>query len=217
MSIHKTYAVFGLGKYGSAVAKELAESGADVIAVDIDDKIVEEVSVNIPHCKCADITDKEVIARLGISNIDTVIIAMAMSFEASVMAAMHCKDAGVGQIVVKCANHLHKKILERVGADMVVLPEEESGIRLAKNLLSDRFLDVADLSENISIVEIDVKKEWFDKSLMELNLRQKYGINIIAIEENDNISISFPPETKLKDGMKLVIITEKEALRKLCK
>ncbi|MBO5370229.1 MAG: TrkA family potassium uptake protein [Clostridia bacterium] len=109
MSIHKSYAVFGLGRYGRAVATELAMSGAEVMAVDVDEKITEEVIADIPVCKCADVTDKEVISRLGISNFDTVIIAMAMRFEVSVMATMLCKEAGVETVIVKCANEVHKK------------------------------------------------------------------------------------------------------------
>lgn len=215
MSIHKSYAVFGLGRYGRAVATELAMSGAEVMAVDVDEKITEEVIADIPVCKCADVTDKEVISRLGISNFDTVIIAMAMRFEVSVMATMLCKEAGVETVIVKCANEVHKKILERVGADRVVLPEVESGQRLARNLLCDGFIDVVDLSDNISIVEMDVKKEWTGKNLIELDLRKKYGINIIAIKDNENISITFSPETKLSDGMKLVVIAENKTLNKV--
>ena len=102
--INKTYAVFGLGKYGRAVAGELSRSGADVIAVDMDEAIVEDAIEEIPICKCADVTDPEVIKQLGIADVDVVIIAMATRFESSVMATMLCKDIGVKRIIIKCDN-----------------------------------------------------------------------------------------------------------------
>ena len=136
MKTNKTYAVFGLGRYGTAVARELVANGREVIAVDTDQKIVNDAATYLPVCKCADVTDAEVISRLGIGNIDTVIVCMAGNLEASVMAVTLCKEAGVKNVIAKCANEMHQKILLRVGADQVVFPENESGIRLAKNLFN---------------------------------------------------------------------------------
>ncbi|MBQ7980882.1 MAG: TrkA family potassium uptake protein [Oscillospiraceae bacterium] len=132
--MNKTYAVFGLGRYGQAVAKELINHGAEVIAVDIDEEIVNDAVSEIPFCKCADVTDIEVIKQLGIANVDVVIIAMADSLEASVMATMLCKEVGVEKVIVKCGNDMNCRILEKIGADKVVFPEMESGVRLAKIL-----------------------------------------------------------------------------------
>ena len=131
MKAQKTYAVFGLGRYGATVAKELVENGMEVIAVDSNQKIVDEVAAYLPVCKCANVADAEVIARLGIGNIDTVIICMASNLESSVMAVTLCKEAGVKTVIAKCGNEMHRKILLRVGADQVVFPEKESGARLA--------------------------------------------------------------------------------------
>ena len=183
MKINKTYAIFGLGGYGRAVAKELVNNGAEVLAVDMNDELVNGAVGELPYCKCADITDAEVIKRLGIANVDTVIIAMAQNLEASVMATMLCKEVGVETVIAKCANEMNKKILEKVGADKVVFPESESGIRLAKNLLSSGFVDLIELSENASMIELDVRPEWEGKSLLELNLRKKYAMNIVAIND----------------------------------
>ena len=173
MKAKKTYAVFGLGRYGTAVARELVENGMEVVAVDTEQKIVNDAAAYLPVCKCADVTDSEVISRLGISNIDTVIVCMANNLEATVMAVTLCKEAGVKNVIAKCANEMQQKILLRVGADKVVFPENESGIRLAKNLLSSGFIDMISLSKDVSIVEIDVKDEWCGKNLIELNLRKK--------------------------------------------
>ena len=142
----KTYAVFGLGRYGIAVARELVENGMEVIAVDIDERIVNAAADELPICKCADITNMDVIRQLGISNVDVVVIAMANNLEASVMAVTLCKEIGVELVIAKCGNEMHQKILIRVGADKVVFPENESGIRLAKNLLSSGFLDIIELA-----------------------------------------------------------------------
>lgn len=215
MGINKTYAVFGLGRYGRAVAKELVNSGAEVMAVDMDDVLVNEAVSDLPYCKCADITDAEVIKRLGIANVDTVIIAMAKNLEASVMATMLCKEVGVETVIAKCANEMNKKILEKVGADKVVFPESESGIRLAKNLLSSGFVDLIELSDDASMIELEVRPEWEGKSLLELNLRKKYAMNIVAINENNKVSIEINPEQELTSSMKLVVIANKSKLSKL--
>ncbi len=215
MSINKTYAVFGLGRYGLAVAKELVDSGAEVLAVDIDEGIVNLAAAHIPVCRCADVTDPEVLSRLGIGNIDTVIIAMAENLEASVLATMLCKEAGVKTVIAKSANETHKKILSRVGADKVVFPENESGTRLAKNLLSSGFVDMIELSKNVSMIELDVKDEWVGKNLLELNLRKKYSINIVAIRSSDSVRIEINPETPLRADEKLIVIANTSKLSKL--
>ncbi len=215
MSAAKTYAVFGLGQYGSAVAKELANSGADVLAVDNDQAIVNSAIAEIPFCKCADVTDAEVIKQLGIANMDVVIIAMANNLEASVMAVMLCKEVGVKTVIVKCANEMHRKILSKIGADKVVFPESESGNRLAKNLLSSGFVDVIELSENMSLIDLDVKPEWVGKSLMELNLRKKYSLNVVALRTEGNVEINIDPTMKLTEKMQLIVIVNSSNLAKL--
>ena len=215
MKAKKTYAVFGLGRYGIAVAKELVENGREVIAVDNDEKIVNDVVAYLPVCKCADVTDAEVISRLGIGNIDTVIVCMANNLEASVMAITLCKEAGVKTVIAKCANEMQQKILLRVGADQVVFPENESGIRLAKNLLSSGFIDMISLSKDVSMVEIDIKDEWCGKNLIELNLRKKYGFNIVAIKRGDKVNVNINPEQVLDAESSLIVIANTSKLAKL--
>lgn len=215
MSIHQTYAVFGLGRYGRAVAKELVESGAEVLAIDIHEDIVNEVSSEIPLCKCADITEPEVVKQLGISNIDVVIIATASNLGASVMATMLCKEAGVKTVIAKCSDEMHKKILSRVGADKVVFPEKESGVRLAKNLLSSGFVDIIELSKDVSMIELNVKPEWVGKTLVELNLRKKYSINVVAIKQDSDVKIDIDPHTVLTEAMELIVVANVSKLSKL--
>ena len=215
MSINKTYAVFGLGRYGSAVARELVDNGAEVIAVDLDESVVNAAAKDIPICKCADVTDSEVIQQLGISNVDVVIIAMASNLEASVMAVTLCKENGVKTVIAKCGNKMHQKILTRIGADKVVFPENESGIRLAKNLLSSGFVDVISLSEHVSMIELDIKPEWVGKNLIELNLRKKYSINVVALRRGEMVTVDINPEEKLDAESALIVIANTAKLAKL--
>ena len=215
MQKKKTYAVFGLGRYGTAVARELVENGMEVIAVDSDQETVNDAATFLPICKCADITDIEVIKRLGISEIDTVIVSMAGNLESSVMAVTLCKEVGVKTVIAKCANEMHQKILLRVGADEVVFPENESGIRLAKNLLSSGFIDMLSLSDDVSIVEIDVKDEWVGKNLVELNLRKKYGFNIVAVRTGEKVNVNIDPMAALKTDATLIVIANTAKLSKI--
>ncbi|MBR3875824.1 MAG: TrkA family potassium uptake protein [Clostridia bacterium] len=215
MKTNKTYAVFGLGRYGTAVARELAASGAELIAVDIDEAKVNAATAVIPVCKCADITDPDVIKQLGIGSIDVVIIAMADNLEACVMAVTLCKEAGVKTVIAKCGSEMHQKILTRVGADMVVFPEEESGVRLAKNLLSSGFVDMLTLSKDFSMIELGVKPEWVGKNLMELNLRKKYAINVVAIKRAEKLNVNINPEEKLTADSSLIVIANPAKLVKL--
>ena len=215
MNINKTYAVLGLGRYGKAVAEELIRNGAEVLAVDIDQSNVNNAIETIPVCKCADITEPEAIKRLGIANIDVVIVAMANNLEASVMAVTLCKEVGVPTVIVKCGNEMHQKILRRVGADRVIFPEKESGIRLAKNLLTSGFSEMIELSDEVSMVEIDVRDEWVSKTLIELSLRKKYSVNVVAIRNGDKISTTVDPALPLEKGMQLIVIANTSKLQKL--
>ena len=217
MGIHQSYAVFGLGRYGIAVARELVEGGAEVLAVDRDEEIVNSASAFIPICKCADVTDAEALRQLGIANIDVVILSMASSLEASVMAVMLCKELGVKTVIAKGASEMNCRILRRVGADKVVFPENESGVRLARSLLSAGFTDIIELSRDVSMLELEVRPEWVGKTLMELSLRKKYSINIIAAVKNSQISVNIDPEKPLEAGMKLIVIANVEKLKRLQK
>ena len=215
MSVRKNYAVLGLGRYGRAVAEELINNGADVLAVDIDQNNVNSAIETIPVCKCADVTEPEVIKRLGISNVDVVIVAIANNLEASVMAVALCKEAGVKNVIVKCGNEIHQRILSRVGADKVIFPEKESGIRLARNLLTSGFSEMIELSDDVSMVEIGVKDEWVGKSLIELSLRKKYSINVVAFRMGDKIITTVDPAVPLKKEMELIVIANTSALKKI--
>ena len=165
--------------------------------------------------KCADITDPEVIERLGIGSIDTVIVCMADNLEGSVMAVTLCKEAGVKTVIAKCASEMHQKILLRVGADQAIFPEKEAGTRLAKNLLSSGLIDMISLSKDVGMVEIDVKEEWIGKNLIELNLRKKHGLNVVALKKNGKVNVGIDPELPLDAETSLIVIAHNSKLSKL--
>lgn len=215
MGINKTYAVFGLGRYGRAVAEELVKSGAEVLAVDVDQNNVNSAIETLPVCKCADITEPETIKRLDIANVDVVIVAMASNLEASVLAVALCKEVGVKTVIAKCATEMHQKILKSVGADQVTFPEKESGTRLAKNLITSGFSEMMELSNEVSMVELDVKDEWVGKTLMELSLRKKYSINVVAVKNGERIITDIDPAQPLEKGMELIVIANVAKLKKL--
>lgn len=211
----KSYAVFGLGRYGTTVVKELIKNGADVLAVDMDESVIENAKNTIPICKCADVTNIDVLTQLGVANIDTVIVAMANHLEESVMAVMLCKELGVPNVVVKAATEFNKKILLKVGADRVVIPEYESGVRLAKEVLHSGFVDVVDLSSKISIIELEVKDEWVGKNLIELDLRKKYSLNVVAIRANGEVTVAVDPNMPLSREMLLLVIADVSNIKKI--
>ena len=215
MSKKKSFAIFGLGRYGRAIAEELVAHGADVIAIDKDENIVEEASLGLPVCKCADITDSAVIEQLGIANMDVVVIAIASSLDASIMATLLCKEAGVPMVIAKCGSFMHQKILQKIGADKIVFPEAESGARLAKNLLTSNFVDMMELSDKVSIAELEVKKEWLGKNLAELHLRSDYSLNVVAIKKDDNVETEIDPLLPLTKDMKLIVVIKTSKLSSL--
>ena len=180
-----------------------------------DEDLINDMVGEFPICKCADITDMDVIEQLGISNVDVVIVAVASSLETSVMATTLCKEVGVKTVITKCANETQCRILSKVGADKVVLPEYEAGTRLAKNLLSSGFVDILELTNNVSLVEIEVKPEWIGKNLIELNLRKKYSINVIAVQQDNDVTTEIDPNRPLEASTKLIVVANRSKLEKM--
>ena len=211
----KSYAVFGLGRYGLAVAEELVRAGADVLAVDRDEAAVAAAADRLPVCKCANATDRDVMAALGVRNVDVAVVAMAGRLEDSILVTMLLKEAGVPFVIAKCAGDLHGEILRRVGADKVVFPERDSGVRLAKNLLSAGFVDMIELSGEAVVVEIAVDPRWEGKTLRELELRRRHGLNVVAIRRGERVDVAVDPEEKLTGALRLVVIASPAALKKL--
>lgn len=211
----KSFAVFGLGKFGSSVVTELANTGADVLAIDIDKERVHALA-DIATCAVAvDICDTEAMESLGISNMDAVVVAITGSLDISILATIFAREAGVPYIIAKSRDATHTKILQKVGADKIVRPELEAGVRIARHLATGNILDFVELSDTIEMIEINIRNEWIGHTLRELNLREREHINVIALRKNEELIITPPPDNALEEGLSMLVIVEKKYLHKL--
>lgn len=211
----KSYAVLGLGKFGRSVVEELSRADVDILAVDIDEDKVHKISEFVTYAIKADVRDAETISSLGLSNMDAVVIAMTSDLDASVMGTILAKEAGVPFVIAKAQDEIHTKILLKVGADKVIVPEKASGIRIARNLISGNFIDIIELSNKVRMVEIPIKKEWIGRSLKELNLRQKKNINVIGIRRDNEVEVNLDPNIPLAENISLLVIVDKYDISKL--
>lgn len=197
----KQFIVVGLGRFGISVAETLSSMGHDVLAIDKSAEAVQDVAEKVTHAVQMDATDEYALKSLGVRNFDVAVITIGSDIQASIMVTLLLKEAGVKYIICKGQSELHRKVLLKIGADRVVLPEKEMGIRVAHNLVSSNLLDLIELSENYQIIEMNAPKEWVGKSLGELDIRDDFGISILAIrDKNNEINISpkagviIPPE-----------------------
>lgn len=187
----KSYVVIGLGRFGSEVARQLHSLGCEVLAMDLRSDLVQQVSSDVTHAVVADGQDKEVLRALGIREFDCAIIAIGDDLASSVLTTMNLKELGVPKVICKAHDETHRRVLEKLGADRVVIPEKENAARLAKSLSAPNVLDYIELSEGFGIVEVPAPESWLGKTLKELDVRAKLGINIIAIKHAGKIS-TFP-------------------------
>lgn len=211
----KSFAVLGLGKFGTSVARELVDAGADVLAVDIDKERLQAVADDVTFAVATDIEDADAMEALGLSNMDGVVVAVTGNLNVSILATLYAKEAGVPYVVAKAKDETHSRILKKLGADMTVIPEKESGIRIARHMATGNILNFVELSENIRMVEIEMRDEWIGHSLRELNLRGNKRINVIAIREGDEFLVSPDPDESLKEGSSMLITVDKEQLKRL--
>lgn len=211
----KSYAVIGLGQFGMSVAETLAESDCDVLAIDAREENIQEIADKVTYAVRADVREPEVLRTLGVQNVDVAVIAVAENMEASIMATMQAKELGVPYVLAKAMNALHGKILEKIGADRVIYPEQSMGLRVARNLMSGGFLDVFELSTEFSMAEFPVPTEWIGKSLKELQLRESHDINIIAIKVGDDVEINLDPVKPLEADWHLMAIGKNKVLERL--
>lgn len=211
----KEFVVFGLGKFGSSVAKALADNGCQVMAVDSEQSKVEEIADHVTYAVCTDVTDAEAIRSLGISNFDGAIVAIGENLEASVLVTIIVKEVGIPYVLAKAQTNLQAKVLKKVGADKIVFPEQESGIRIAHNLVGGNLFDAIELSAKYSMVDLDVAPDWVGKSLRELNLRATKKINVIGIKRGDEFEITPDPDAPLQADDILLVIGKNQTLTKL--
>ncbi len=213
----KSYAVLGLGKFGHSVAMELSNAGAEVLAIDVDDEKVHEIAPYVTRAMQVDVCDTETMKMLGLSNMDGVIVAITGNLNASIMATILCKEMGVPYVLSKTGEEIHGTILKKVGADRVIVPEKESGIRVARSLMVGNIKEFIELSDTIRMIEMSVKPEWVGKSLRQLDLRKKYNINVVGIRENNEIKMNMDPDRAFEDDQSVIIILDKNDIPHLIK
>lgn len=210
----KQYAVLGLGKFGYSVAITLENLGYDVIVVDNNAEKIHNISNSVSYAEKADIGEAHVIKTLGGRNLDGAIIGVSENMEASIMATIVAKELGIPHVIAKAQNELHGKILKKVGADEIIFPEKEMGSRIAKGLVSAHFADLIELSADYSLVEIEVPEKWKGKSLLELNVRQRYNINVIGLRQGDEVEVSLNPNDPLPSHGLIIVVGSNKALQK---
>ncbi|MGO1469210.1 MAG: potassium channel family protein [Tissierella sp.] len=211
----KSFAVIGLGRFGTAVSKVLSELGNEVLAIDKDPEVIREVSSIVTYAVEADVMDETVLRDLGIGNIDAVVVSIGSDLQASIMATLVAKELGVKRIVAKAQTELHGKVLKKIGADRLIFPERDMGSRVAHNLTSRNILDYIEISPEFSILEIEALKTWVGKDLKGLRLRNKYGVNVIAIKRGEKVNVSPSSEDEIKTGDIVIIIGSTEDVKKI--
>ena len=208
----KSYVVVGLGRFGAEVARQLHELGCEVLAMDLRDDLVQDVANNVTHAVVSDGQDKEVLKALGVRDFDCAVIAIGDNLAASVLVTMNMKELGIRHIVCKAHDDTHRRVLEKLGADRVVIPEKENAARLARSLSSPNVLDYIELSDDYGIVEVPAPKSWQGKSLKDLNIRAKLGVNIIAIRRGGGINVSPAAEFAFESDDVVVVLGDSAAL-----
>lgn len=208
----KTYIVVGLGRFGMEAAKRLCELGCEVLAMDQNSDLVQQISDSVTQAVVADAGDKGVLRALGVADFDCAIVAIGGSLSDSVLATMNLKELGVPYVVCKAHDETHRQVLTKLGADMVVIPEQEQAYRLARNLSSPNVLDYIELSEDYGIIEVPAPTKWIGKSLKDLNVRAKLGVNIIAIKQGESINVSPGADYAIQAGDVMVVLGDTNAL-----
>ena len=209
----KSYIVVGMGRFGSEVAKRLCQLGCEVLAVDVNSDLIQGISSEVTHAVVADGRDMGVLRALGAGDFDCGIVAIGESLGDSVLATMNLKELGVPYVVCKAHDETHRRVLEKLGADRVVIPEKENAARLAKSLSSLNVLDYIELSDEYGIVDVPAPQSWVGKSLKELNVRAKLGVNILAVRHNGTINVSPSADYPICEGDIMVILGDTAALK----
>jgi trk system potassium uptake protein TrkA len=213
----KQFVVIGIGRFGSALAKRLCELGHEVLAIDTDEDEIQKISEGVTHAVTADASDEGVLKSLGVRNFDVAVVAIGTDIQASIITTLMLKDLGVKYVVAKAQNDVHAKVLYKIGADRVVFPERDMGERVAHNLIATNILDIIELSPEFSIIEFAVPHNWVGKNLRDINLRVKYGVNVVALKSTKNNMMNAAPmaDSEIKEDCILVVIGSNENLKRL--
>lgn len=208
----KSYLVIGLGRFGEAIARQLCKLGAEVLVIDCNATLVQQISDDVTHAVVGDAQDKEVLRALGVRNFDCAIIAIGDDLAASVLITMNLKELEVPYIVCKAYNETHRRVLHKLGVDRVVIPEQEHAQRLGRSLFSHNVLEYIELSEEYGILEVPAPKSWVGKTLKEIDVRRKWGVNIIAIESGMKKNISPAADYQIRSEDVIAVLGDNYAL-----
>lgn len=209
------YAVIGLGRFGSSLAKELVGLGYEVLGIDRNEEIVQELSSKLTFAVEADATDEPMLRSLGIRNFDCAVVAIGDDIQASILAAILLKDLGVKKVVAKAMTELHGKVLKRIGVDQVIFPERDMGVRIAHQLVSPNLLDYIELSDEYTIAELNVPRSMYGRSLKEVNMRANYGCSIVAINKHSGMVIAPTADDVIEKNDILVVIGTNDQIEQL--
>ena len=209
----KSYVVIGLGRFGSEVARRLFEQGCEVLAVDTNSELIQNISPDVTHAVVADGRDKGVLRALGAAEFDCAVVGIGDSLADSVLITLNLKELGVPKVVCKAHDDTHRQVLKKLGADQIVIPEQEQAYRLARSLSSQNVLDYIELSEDYGIIDIPAPDSWAGKSLRELNVRAKLGVNILAVKRDQAVNVSPAADYAISKGDILVILGDTAALK----
>ena len=213
----KSYMVIGLGLFGEALARELCSLGAEVLAMDVRQELVQQIAGDVTHAVTADGQDKEVLKALGARNFDCAIVAIGNNLAASVLTVMNLQELGVSQIVCKAHDETYQRVLEKLGVNRVVIPEKENARRLGRSLFRHNVLDYIELSEEYGILELPAPKKWVGRSLKELNVRAEMGVNILAITNGKKTNISPAADYCIQEADVLSVLGDNYALERVQK
>lgn len=209
----KQFAVIGLGRFGSSVARTLFEMDYEVMGIDENEERVNENIQYVTHAVVADTTDEHALREIGIRNFDVVVVSIGADIQASILTTLILKELGVKKIVAKAQNERHGQVLYKVGADRVVFPERDMGVRVAHNLISANVLDFIELAEDYSVAEVVVAPAMVGKTLRQLDIRAKFGVNVIAIKSGDKFNIAPSPDNLIQENDVLVVIGNNKDLQ----
>ena len=211
----KKYVVFGVDRFGAAVARTLEKGGSQVIAVDIDPVKIHQIAEDVSYAMTADVLDPEAVEGLGLKNIDGAVITMVDHMEASIVSAMICVDRHFPYILARAKNEVHGRILEKIGVDRIVYPEQEMGTRVGKFMDDRDFMDWIELSPEYSLVEVRVPEEWIGKTLTQLNLRRTCSFNVVGLKNEEGIIVTPDPDMPLTANLMMYIIGHNADLEKI--
>ncbi len=211
----KQFAVFGIGRFGSALCKELSEMGHEVLAIDTSEENVNDISPYVTQALQLDATDEEAVHSLGLRNFDAVVVSIGSNLSDSIMITLLCKEQGAKYLLAKASDELHAKMLKKMGADRVVFPERDMGVRVAKTLVSPRLLDLINVSGDYMMADIVAPASWVGKTIQEIDIRKRYHVSVLVINRAEDVMLNLTAQTRLEAGDNLLILGHRNDIQRI--